>query len=75
MTRGRRARMRCLPPAGDPALADWLEGTSCGPQVKALAVRAVHARDQGISAAQWRRDLLAEHADASALLAEAEESG
>ncbi|MGH3190150.1 MAG: hypothetical protein ACRDPY_38250 [Streptosporangiaceae bacterium] len=30
-----------LPPADDPALADWLEGASCGPQVKALAVRAV----------------------------------
>jgi hypothetical protein len=29
-----------LPEAGDPALAEWLEGASCGPHVKALAVRA-----------------------------------
>jgi len=25
-----------LPPASDPALAEWLEGASCGPHVKAL---------------------------------------
>ena len=62
-----------LPPAGDPALAEWLEGASCGPHVKALAVRAVHAAGQGVSADRWRHDLLAEHPDAAALVAEAEE--
>jgi hypothetical protein len=59
--------------AGDPALVEWLEGASCGPHVKAIVVRAVHASSQGVSAAQWRHDLLAEHPGASALLAEAEE--
>lgn len=62
-----------LPEPGDPALAEWLEGASCGPHVKALAVRAAQAASQGVSAAVWRRDLLAEHPDASALAAEAEE--
>ena len=62
-----------LPEPGDPALAEWLEGASCGPQVKALAVRATDAASRGVSAAGWRRDLLAEHPDASALLAEAED--
>ncbi len=62
-----------MPSASDPALAEWLEGASCGPHVKALAVRAAHAASQGVSASQWRYDLLAEHPDASALLAEAEE--
>jgi hypothetical protein len=33
-----------LPETGDRALVEWLEGASCGPHVKALAVRAVHAR-------------------------------
>jgi hypothetical protein len=58
---------------GDPALAEWLEGASCGPRVKALAVRAADAAGRGVSAAQWRHDLLTEHPDASALMAEAEE--
>jgi hypothetical protein len=62
-----------LSAASDPALVEWLEGASCGPHVKAIVVRAVHASVQGVSAAQWRRDLLAEHPNASALLAEAEE--
>ena len=62
-----------LPPASDPALVEWLEGASCGPHVKALAVLAADAASRGVSAAQWRHDLLAEHPDASALLAEAEE--
>lgn len=62
-----------LPPTGDPALAEWLEGASCGPRVKAVAVRAVHAAGAGSSARQWRGDLLARHPDASALLAETEE--
>ena len=62
-----------LPGARDPVLAEWLEGASCGPHVKALVVRAVHASSQGLSAAQWRHDLLAEHPSASALLGEAEE--
>ena len=62
-----------LPEPGDPALAEWLEGASCGPHVKALAVRAADAAGRGVSAAQWRHDLLAEHPDASALVAEAEE--
>ena len=62
-----------LPPASDPALAEWLEGASCGPRVKALAVRAADAAGRGVSAAQWRHDLLAAHPDAAALVAEAEE--
>ena len=62
-----------LPETSDPALAEWLEGASCGPHVKALSVRAVHAAGTGVSADQWRHDLLAEHPDASELLAEAEE--
>ncbi len=62
-----------LPDTGDPALAEWLEGASCGPRVKALAVRAADAAGRGVSAARWRRDLLAEHPDASAPAAEAEE--
>lgn len=62
-----------LPEPGDAALAEWLEGASCGPRVKALAVRATDAASRGVSAAGWRRDLLAAHPDASALLAEAED--
>jgi hypothetical protein len=62
-----------LPETGDPALAEWLEGASCGPHVKALAVRAADAADRGVSAARWRRDLLSEHLDAVALVDEAEE--
>ncbi len=62
-----------LSAAGDPALAAWLEDASCDPHVKALVVRAVHASNQGISAARWRRELLAEHPGAAALLAEAEQ--
>ncbi len=62
-----------LPPASDPALAEWLEEASCGPHVKTLAVRAAHAAGQGVSSARWRQDVLAEHPDAGALLAEAEE--
>ncbi len=62
-----------LPPASDPALAEWLEGASCGPHVKALAVLAADAARRGVSADRWRHDLLAEHPDASALLAEAGE--
>lgn len=62
-----------LPDTRDPALAEWLEGASCGPHVKALAVRAAGAAGRGVSADRWRRDLLAEHPDASALVAEAEE--
>ncbi len=62
-----------MPSASDPALAEWLEGASCGPHVKALAVRAADAASRGASADRWRHDLLAEHPDASALLAEAEE--
>jgi hypothetical protein len=61
-----------LPPVSDPALAEWLEEASCGPHVKALAVRAADAAARGVSAAQWRHDL-AEHLDAPALLAEAED--
>jgi hypothetical protein len=59
--------------AGDPVLAEWLERASCGPHVKAMVVMAVQASAQGVSAAQWRHDLLAEHPQASAVLAEAEE--
>ncbi len=62
-----------LPPASNPALAEWLEGASCGPHVKALAVRAADAASRGISATRWRHDLLAGHPDASALADEAEE--
>ena len=62
-----------LPEPGDPALAEWLEGASCSPRVKALAVRATTAANQGVSADRWRHDLLARHSDASTLLAEAEE--
>ncbi len=62
-----------LPPTGDPALAEWLEGASCGPRVKAVVVHAVRAAATGVGADQWRRDLLAEHPAASALLAEAQE--
>jgi hypothetical protein len=62
-----------LPETGDPALVEWLEEASCGPHVKALAVRAADAAGRGVSAVQWRHDLLAEHPDASALVAEAEE--
>lgn len=60
-------------PGGDPALAEWLEGASCGPRVKALAVRAAGAAGRGVSADRWRHDLLAAHPDASALVDEAEE--
>jgi hypothetical protein len=56
----------------DPALVAWLADASCGPHIKALVVAAVHACSGGVSAAQWRRDLLAGHPDASALVAEAE---
>jgi hypothetical protein len=62
-----------MPSASDPALVEWLEGASCGPHVKALAVRATDAAGRGVSAAQWRHDLLAEHPGALALLAEAED--
>ncbi len=62
-----------LPQTGGPALAEWLEGASCGPRVKAVAVRAVQAAGADVSAEQWRRDLLAQHPEASALVAEAEE--
>jgi hypothetical protein len=62
-----------LPPVSDPALIEWLEEASCGPHVKALAVLAADAAGRGASADQWRQDLLAEHPDAPALLAEAEE--
>jgi hypothetical protein len=59
-----------LPEPGHPALAEWLEGASCDPRVKALAVRAADAADRGVSAAQWRRDLLSEHPDVPVLVAE-----
>lgn len=62
-----------MPPASDPALAEWLESASCGPHVKALAVRAADAAGRGFTASRWRHDLLAEHPNAAALLAEAEE--
>jgi len=62
-----------LPETGGPALAAWREGASCGPHVKALSVRAVHAAGTAVSADQWRHDLQTEHPDASVLLAEAEE--
>jgi hypothetical protein len=58
--------------ADDPALVTWLADASCDPHVKALVVAAVHACDRGVSAAQWRHDLMAEHPDAAALVAEAE---
>ena len=61
-----------LSAADDPALVAWLADASCDPHVKALVVAAVHACDRGVSAAQWRHDLLAGHPDASALVAEAE---
>lgn len=32
-----------LSAANDPALVEWLVGASCGPHVKAIVVRAVHA--------------------------------
>lgn len=62
-----------LSAADDPALVAWLADASCDPHAKVLVVAAVHACDRGVSAAQWRHDLLAEHPDASALVAEAEE--
>ena len=62
-----------LPDTRDPALAEGREGASCGPHVKALAGRAADAAGRGVSADRWRRDLLAAHPDASALVAEAEE--
>lgn len=62
-----------LSASGGPALDAWLEDASCGPHVKALVVRAVHASERDVSAAQWRRELLAEHPAASAPLAEAEQ--
>ena len=62
-----------LSAADDPALVAWLADASCDPHVKVLVVAAVHACDRGVSATQWRHDLLAEHPDASALVAEAEE--
>jgi hypothetical protein len=62
-----------LPPASDPALAEWLAGTSCGPHVKTVAVRAADAAGRSVSAGRWRHDLLAEHPGAAALVAEAEE--
>lgn len=61
-----------LPEPGDSMLAEWLEGASCSPRVKALALRAAVAAGRGVSAGQWRHDLLAEHPDAMALVAEAE---
>ena len=62
-----------LSAADDPAHVAWLEDASCGPHVKALVVRAVQASNRGISAARWRRELLAEHPGAAELLAEAEQ--
>ena len=62
-----------MPPASDPALAEWLGGASCGPRVKALAVRAAGAAGKGVSAARCQRDLLAGHPDAAALVHEAGE--
>ena len=62
-----------LSAADDPVLVAWLAGASCDPHVKALVVAAAPACDRGVSAAQWRHDLLAGHPDASALLAGAEE--
>ncbi len=62
-----------LSASGDPALVAWLEDASCDPHVKALVVRAVHASERGLSAGRWRIELLAEHPEASALLAEAEQ--
>jgi hypothetical protein len=56
-----------------PLPVERLEESSCGPHVKAIAVRAIRASARGISAAQWRHDMLAEHENAAALLAEAEE--
>ena len=62
-----------LQSTNDPVLAHWLEGASRGPHVKAVAILAVDAAARGVSAAQWRHDLLVEHPDASEFLAEAEE--
>ena len=56
-----------------PLPVERLEESSCGPHVKAIAVGAIRASARGISAAQWRHDMLAEHENAAALLAEAEE--
>ena len=64
-----------LPPAGDPALAARLEGASCGPHVKAPAVRAAHAASQRVSAARWRHGLLAEHPDAATRLVAHDQEG
>ncbi len=50
-----------LSAAGDPALVAWLADASCDPHVKALVVTAVHASGRGVSAARWRRELLAGH--------------
>lgn len=62
-----------LSAADDAALAAWLADASCDPHVKALVAAAVHTCERGVSVAQWRRDVLAGHPDASALVAEAEE--
>ena len=62
-----------LPEPGDPAMVEWLEGASCSPRVKALAVRAVDAASKGVDGDRWRTELLAEHPESQALLAEAEE--
>lgn len=62
-----------LSEADDPALVAWLADAACDPHVKALVVSAVHACDRGVSAAQWRRDVLAGHPDAAKLVAEAVE--
>jgi hypothetical protein len=61
-----------MPAVSDPALRDWLESAACGPHVKAVAALAIQASAEGCSAAQWRRDLLAEHPGAAKLVAEAE---
>jgi hypothetical protein len=62
-----------LPEPGDPAMVEWLEGASCSPRVKALAVRAVDAASRDEGADRWRTEVLAEHPEAETLLAEAEE--
>lgn len=62
-----------LSASDDLAIVAWLEDASCDPHVKALVVRAVHASERGVSAARWRSELVAEHPDASVLLAEAEQ--
>ncbi len=62
-----------LPGADDPALAAWLADASCDPHVSALVAGGAHACDRWVSDDRWRRDLLAGHPDASALVADAGE--